>query len=191
MVAVSIALLSLFFLVFIARSTAQANAKANSIQLEINNLSQEERALRQRATEIKASLTSDQQQTLAAAHSLVGRKRFSWSRLFADLEGALPASVRLSRISVRDVAARGSQTVAELDLAVFAKSSSTVTEMISQMDHTGIFQADLRSQNLQKGRGEAGTEYELYVIYTPRAGAPSNSDQAANIASVDSNGGNR
>ena len=185
----AIAFLSFAFLAFIARSTAQANAKANSIQLEINSLSQEERELRLRATEIKASLTSDQQQTLAAAHTLVDRKRFSWSRLFADLEAALPANVRVSRISVRDVAARGSQTVAELDLAVFAKSSSTVTDMISQMDRTGIFQADLRSQNLQKGRGEAGTEYELYVIYSPRAGAPTNSDQAANLASADSNGG--
>jgi len=189
--AVSIAVLSLVFLIFIARSTAEANKKGNAIQLEINSLSQEERALRQRATEIKGSLTPNQQQTLAAAHSLVDRKRFSWSRLLADLEAALPGNVRVSRISVRDVAVRGGQTVAELDLAVFAKSSSTVTDMISQMDRTGIFQADLRSQNLQKGRGEAGTEYELYVIYSPRAGAPSNSDQAANLASVEANGGNR
>jgi Tfp pilus assembly protein PilN len=190
-IAASIALLSLIFLVFIARSTAQANAKANSIQLEINRLSQDEQTLRQKATEIKGSLTTEQQQTLTSAHVLVDRKRFSWSRLFADLEAALPANVRVSRISVRDVAGHAGQTVAELDLAVFAKSASTVTDMMSQMDRTGIFRADLRSQNLQKGRGEAGTEYELYVIYTPRAGAPSNSERAANLASADSNGGNR
>jgi Tfp pilus assembly protein PilN len=120
---------------------------------------------------------------------LVDRKRFSWSRLFVDLESALPGSVRVSRISVRDVAARGSQTVAELDLTVFAKTSSTVTDMIAQMDRTGIFNAELRSQNLQKGRGESGSEYELYVIYTPRAGAPSGSDQASNMAAAGANGG--
>ena len=63
--------------------------------------------------------------------------------------------------------------------------------MIAQMDRSGIFQAELRSQNLQKGRGETGTEYELYVIYKPRAGAPSSSDQAANVASVEPSGENR
>ena len=41
------------------------------------------------------------------------------------------------------------------------------------MDKGGIFQAQLLSQNLQKGRGEAGTEYELLVIYRPRAGVSS------------------
>ena len=184
-----IALLSLISLIFIARATSQATTKANAIQTELNDLSQKEQALRQRAEQVKDSLTSEQRQTLAAAHELVDRKRFSWSRLFVDLEAALPGSVRVSRISVRDVAARGSQTVAELDLTVFAKTSSTVTDMIAQMDRTGIFNAELRSQNLQKGRGESGSEYELYVIYTPRAGAPSGSDQASNMASARANGG--
>ena len=109
-------------------------------------------------------------QTIAAAHVLVDRKRFSWSRLFADLESALPPNVRVTRISVRDVAARGEQTLAELDLAVVSKTPATITEMLGEMDRAGIFQAELRSQNLQKGRGESGTEYELYVIYRPRAG---------------------
>ena len=58
--------------------------------------------------------------------------------------------------------------IAELDLAVFAKNPSTITEMISAMHEQGIFQAELRGQTLQKGRGEAGTEYELYVIYRSR-----------------------
>ena len=189
--AISITLFSFIGLILIARVTTLANSKANAIQIEINQLSEKEQALRQKAAEVKGSLTTDQQQTLAAAHGLVDRKRFSWSRLFADLEAALPGSVRVSRISVRDVAAHGGQTIAELDLAVFAKSSSTVTDMIAQMDRSGIFQAELRSQNLQKGRGETGTEYELYVIYKPRAGAPSSSDQAANVASVEPSGGNR
>jgi hypothetical protein len=42
--------------------------------------------------------------------------------------------------------------------------------MIGAMDRSGIFHAELRSQNLQKGRGESGTEYELAVDYRPRAG---------------------
>jgi hypothetical protein len=37
--------------------------------------------------------------------------------------------------------------------------------MITAWHKEGIFQPELRVQNLQKGRGESGTEYELYVIY--------------------------
>jgi Tfp pilus assembly protein PilN len=156
----------------------------------INSLNQQEQKLKERAALVQNSLTADQKQTLVAAHELVDRKRFSWSRLFADLEAALPGSVKVSRISVRDVAARNSQTIAELDLAVFAKNPSTITEMISQMERSGIFEASLRSQNLQKGRGEAGTEYELDVIYTPRAGVPTKPDTAS-VASAEAGGGNR
>lgn len=189
--AISISLISLVGLILVARATSQADSQASVIQAEINQLSQQEQGLRQRAAEVKGSLTPDQQLRLSSAHGLVDRKRFSWSKLFADLEGALPGTVRVSRISVRDVGSRGGQTIAELDMSVFAKTSSTVTDMIAQMDRSGIFQADLRSQNLQKGRGETGTEYELYVIYTPRAGAPSSSDHAANVASVEPKGGGR
>jgi hypothetical protein len=57
-------------------------------------------------------------------------------------------------------------------LTVVAKSPSIVTDMIADMDRTGIFQAELRAQNLQRGKDEGGTEYELYVVYRPRAGAP-------------------
>ena len=67
--------------------------------------------------------------------------------------------------------------------AVFAKSANVVTAMIADMDRAGIFQADLRAQNLQKGRGEIGTEYELAVIYRPRAGYASE-----NVAAVQETG---
>ena len=53
---------------------------------------------------------------------------------------------------------------------MFSKSYGTIDEMIHAMDQQGIFHADLKAQSLQKGRGESGTEYELKVIYRPRAG---------------------
>lgn len=166
---------SLVCLVFIVRATRHANAQAYSVQTEVNNLSRLEQDLRERAQAVKNSLTPEQLQTLSAAHTLVDRKRFSWSRLFADLESALPGNVRVKRIAVRDVATRGDQTFAELELTVVAKSAATITDMIAEMDRAGVFHAQLRSQTLQRGRGEIGAEYELSVNYTPRAGAPSDS----------------
>jgi Tfp pilus assembly protein PilN len=162
---------SLVSLVAIMRWTGQAKAQGDVVQADINALNQQEQGLKAQAVAVQNSLTQEQLQTLAAAHVLVDRKRFSWSRLFADIESALPGNVRVTRISVRDVAARGEQTLAELDLTVVSKNPSTITDMIGEMDRVGIFQTELRAQNLQKGRGESGTEYELYVIYRPRAGA--------------------
>ena len=97
-VIVLVAVIGLFFVV---RLTTEANAKAALIQVDISNLKQQEDAL-QSADAVKNTLALSKLQTLKAAR--VGhRKRFSWSRLLADLEASLPGNVKVSRIAVRDV----------------------------------------------------------------------------------------
>jgi Tfp pilus assembly protein PilN len=177
---------SLVAFALIIRATARANAQSKAVQSDINNLNQQAQAFEKQAEEVRIALTAEQLKTLEAAHELVDRKRFSWSRLLADLESALPGSVRVTRISVRDLGTRGDQTLAELELTVVSKAPATITEMIADMDRAGVFQAELRSQNLQKGRGESGTEYELTVLYRPRGGSASSDDKAAALASVES-----
>ncbi|MBA3515356.1 MAG: hypothetical protein H0T77_13390 [Pyrinomonadaceae bacterium] len=177
---------SLVAFLLIIRATGQANAQSKAVQSDINILNQQAKTFQKQAEEVRTALTAEQLKTLGAAHELVDRKRFSWSRLLADLESALPGSVRVTRISVRDAATRGDQVLAELDLAVVSKTSATITEMISEMDRAGVFQTELRSQNLQKGRGESGTEYELSVLYRPRPGSSSSDDKAAALASAES-----
>jgi Tfp pilus assembly protein PilN len=177
--------ISLVSLIFIVRGTRQVEAQAYSIQNDINNLGQQAQALRHQAEAVKNSLTPEQLQTLDAAHTLVDRKHFSWSRLFADLELALPGSVRVKRIAVRGLSTRGEQTLAELELTVVAKSPATITAMIGEMDRAGIFQAELRSQNLQRGRGETGAEYELFVVYQPRAGSPADTSPLASAGATE------
>ena len=155
-------------LVIVVRLTTVWNRQAAAIQVETNALKQQEKTLMNAANEVKQTLTSDQQRAVPSAHKLVDRKTFSWSRLLADFEAGLPANVRVSRIAVRDVAKEGDNTIATLDLAVFTKNPSTITEMIEEMHQKGIFQLVLRSQNLAKGRGEQGTEYEFDVLYRAR-----------------------
>lgn len=176
---VAVLFVALIGLLIVVHFTLQANRQSEVIRVDINNLRNQEQALLEDAKKVKESMTHDQVQALEAAHQLVDRKGFSWSRLLADLEAALPGNVRVSRIAVRDVGMQGDQTVADLELTVFAKSASVITAMIADMDRAGIFQADLRAQNLQKGRGESGTEYELAVIYRPRPGYASE-----NVAAV-------
>ena len=165
--------ISLVSLVFIVRNTRLANGQAAAVQNDINVLKQQELALRKEADVVRGSFTPQQLQNLSAAHTLVDRKRFSWSRLFADLESVLPGDARVKRIAVRGVTTRGDETLAELEFVVIAKTPNVVTAMIADMEKSGMMQAELRSQNLQRGRGETGAEYELFVVYRPRAGAPS------------------
>jgi len=170
LITVGILFLSLVGLILVVQLTTSANRKAAQAEADVNVLKQKEQALISAADKVKESLTAQQLLDLRAAHELVDRKGFSWSRLLADLESSLPDEVRVSRIAVRGVTTEGDQTIAQLELAVFSKSSTTITEMISVMDRAGIFHADLTSQPQQKGRAEAGTEYELAVLYRPRAG---------------------
>jgi Tfp pilus assembly protein PilN len=167
-----VALLSIVGLIFIARATYQTDAEVQAAEREVAKQKQDIAAINQRAEQISRSLSPEQKQTLKSAHVLVDRKRFSWSRLFADLEAALPGAVRIARITVKDVGAEGDRTVADLDLVVVSKSASIVTQMMEDMHREGIFDAQLVSQNLQRGRGESGEEYEMSVHYTPRLGAP-------------------
>ena len=166
---------ALIGLVLVVRLTTTASAEAARMEVEINQMKQQEQALMQSAETLKSSFTPDQQQALPAAHQLVDRKMFSWSRLLSDLEDSLPNNVRVSRISVQDVTRDANQTVAQLELALFTKDPATISKMIEQMHQQGIFQLELRNQNLQKGRGEAGTEYEFAVIYRARPGYSSES----------------
>jgi hypothetical protein len=176
----AILFVSLVGLVLVFQLTASARKEAAIAEAEINALKQREHALLDAAKAVKSSFTTDQQQALPAAHALVDRKAFSWSRLLADLEASLPNNVKVSRIAVREVSNHAGQTVAQLDLSVFTQNSATITEMISAMHREGIFQVEVRNQNLQKGRGESGTEYELGVIYRSRPGYSSES-----VAEVD------
>ncbi|HEY3105068.1 MAG TPA: hypothetical protein VGJ69_15915 [Pyrinomonadaceae bacterium] len=163
---------SIIALLFIAKWTFNTNAQARTASRDVMDLRTQSEELKKRAEEIKKALTPEQQRTLKSAHTLVNRKQFSWSRLFADLEGALPREVRVTRIAVKEVRSDDDRTVANLELVVASKSSTVVTEMIQNMAREGIFDAQLVAQNPQRGREESGAEYELNVNYTPRAGAP-------------------
>jgi len=163
---------SLLALVLLVSESSRTNRRALEVERESESQRQEVAALERRVEEIKQTLTPEQTQTLEAAQALVERKRFSWARLFADLEAVLPGSVRVKRITVRDVALHAERTVAELELVVVSKNPADATGMIIEMDRGGIFRAELIEQNLQKERGETGTESTLRVVYQPRAVAP-------------------
>lgn len=180
---------SLLALVFIITESRQANAQATEVVKSLDTYRKQEEMLLKKKEEINRALAPEQRQLLDAAHALVDRKQFSWSRLFADLEAVLPANVRVVRINVRDVYLRSNPPSAELELTVVSRAATDVTNMIAEMDRGGVFNATPMAQNLQKGSNASGMEWVLRVIYTPRAGAPANSEQPASIAAASNTGG--
>ncbi len=155
------------------------------------------KAIQERQTEIQRLkgegekvqqlLTPEQKAMLSASHKLVANKTFGWSRLFSDLESVLPASVSASRISVDNIYQDGDRVKAELELGVLSRDYPAVMSMIENMNNSGLFQAELRGQDLQKNERMTFSEYTFHVIYSPTnsyAAAP-----AADIAQNQQGGG--
>ena len=161
-VAAIVACVSLAALVFTVSQVRQSRDRANLVERDVRGLRTEEASLRAKATAVTQSLTPEQLRTLEAAHGIIDRRNFSWSRLFADLEASLPQGVRVQRIAVRDVAHSGG---AELELAVVARNATDITGMLGTMAQGRIFSADLLTEN----RSDKGVESTLRVRYTPGA----------------------
>ena len=168
-VAAAVSAVSLVALVFILSEYRRVGAEADASERQVAAMRAQRRDLERQAEEIKQTIPPEQRRTLEAAHALVSRKGFSWSQLFSDLENFMPASVRVSRINVREVAQVGDQTRADLDLTVVGRTPTDVTGMISEMSRAGTFSAVPVSENLRSGRGESGYEWLLRVSYVQRA----------------------
>jgi Tfp pilus assembly protein PilN len=170
-VATVIAAASVLALVFIVGWGREAQARAARVEQDVQELHRQDSELRAKAQAVSSSLKPEQRLVLDAAHEIVDRKNFSWSRLLADLEAAVPSSVRVARISVRDTQQVNGQTRANLELTIVGKTPADVTRLIGELARTGVFAADLLSQSPRAAKGEPGTEATLRVYYTPRPGA--------------------
>jgi Tfp pilus assembly protein PilN len=112
-VAVTVACASVLALVFIISAGREAQARADRVEADVQELRQREQKIRTTAEAVESTLTPEQRLVLAAAHEIVDRKNFSWSRLLADLEATLPSGIRVARIAVRDTRQVNGQTRAE------------------------------------------------------------------------------
>ena len=90
--------------------------------------------------------------------------------------------MRVARISVRDTHQVNGQTQADLELTVVGKTPTDIVHMIGEMARTGIFDAELLTQQPRAAKGEPGTEATLRVRYTPRTGASAKPEESASSA---------
>ena len=146
------------------RDTTAMNEIAKSNIAEMNT---ELTNLKEKGSLVQQALTPEQTALMIAAHKLVANKSFGWSQLFADLESLLPGGVSVSRIVVENIYQDSEHTKAEMEFAVLSRDYQSVMAMIEKMNSSGLFQAELRGQDLQKTDSLTYTEYTLHLIYTP------------------------
>ena len=149
------------------RETTAENEIAKS---QIEQMDAEVKRLKGEAEKVQRQLSPEQSTLLIAAHRLVANKTFGWSRLFADLERVLPGGVSASRISVANIYRENDRVNADLEFNVLSRDYQSVMTMIENMNSSGVFQAELRGQDLQKSERFTFTEYSLRLIYTPGYG---------------------
>ena len=92
---VVILFVSLIGLIIVVRLTTNARNEARIAQAEINEMKQREHDALEKAKQMQQALTAEQQQALPAAHQLVDRKGFSWSKLLADLRRLCRRTLKL------------------------------------------------------------------------------------------------
>lgn len=147
------------------------NKKQNDLLVSaIQERQTEIQRLKGEGEKVQQLLTPEQKALLSASHKLVANKTFGWSRLFSDLESVLPGSVSASRIAVVNIYQDGDRVKAELELGVISRDYPAVMSMIENMNNSGLFQAELRGQDLQKNERITFSEYTFHVIYTPANG---------------------
>ena len=144
-----------------------AKLKTESDKAQIQQMNGEISRLKGEGEKVQQQLSPEQRALLIGAHKLVANKTFGWSRLFNDLENVLPGSVSASRISVENVYKDGERIRAELEFSVLSRDFQGVNAMIDSMNNSGVFQAELRGQDLQKTDHFSYSEYTFRLIYTP------------------------
>lgn len=163
----AILLVSGISFVFLFAQWQRTKEEAQLVNTSSQEIENDLKAYQEKEQQVRQQLTPDQQQLLLAAHKLVLKKQFSWSRLFSDLENVLPGGVSVSAINVEDVVLRNNQTEAELQFSVLSRSYQSVVGMIDNMNSSGIFRAELRGQDLQRSESGDYSEYTLHLVYSP------------------------
>lgn len=166
-------LLGIGLLALLALSAFQARVswellpgRARDVSKSLESLEAEARALRGEAAAL-GSLNAPAQ-TLAewaAVKTLVDRRAFSWTGLFAALEQALPPGVRLVSVQPQDTGSG-----AALALSAVGRSSEDALALLQALQGHGDFQGAFLNSWTD---GRDGVDISCTVRYVPGAAAGS------------------
>jgi len=101
-------------------------------------------------------------------NNLIIRKHFSWTQVFANLEGVIPENVHLSTVSPEILKDRVS-----LHLEIVCRSISDESEFIRRLQASPVFQDVVVAREERRGTGGASdVGVEMTVSYFPEKALP-------------------
>jgi len=139
--------------------------RARDVSSELQSLEAEAQRLRaESAATPELIAPADTLAEWAAVKALVDRRAFSWTGLFAALEQALPAGVRL--VSVQPSSKAGSGT--ELTLSAVGRRSDDALALLSSLQGHADFEAAFLNSWTES---QNGVDISCSVRYAPKPGA--------------------
>jgi hypothetical protein len=119
-------------------------------------------------TRLDRPVTKDKLTEIDFLNNLIVRKHFSWTTVFANLEGVIPDNVHLSTVApeiLKDKVA--------LHMEIICRSISDESEFIRRLQASPVFQDVVVSREESKGTGGSGdVGVDLTVSYFPEKAAP-------------------
>src|SRR4051812_34543991 len=101
-------------------------------------------------------------------NNLIVRKHFSWTTVFANLEGVIPDNVHLSTVAPEIV-----KDKVTLHLEIVCGSMSDESEFIRRLQASPVFQDVVVSREERKGTGGSGdVGVDMTVTYFPEKSPP-------------------
>jgi Tfp pilus assembly protein PilN len=98
-------------------------------------------------------------------NTLLERKSISWTKIFADLEGVMPAGVRLISVRLPQI---NSQNKVMLDMVVGAKEPGSVIEFLKHLEEAPQFGTVEGHSSLPPSQNEPLYRYRVSVNYAQK-----------------------
>jgi len=119
-------------------------------------------------TRLDRPITKDKLAEIDFLNNLIIRKHFSWTTVFANLEGVIPDNVHLSTVAPEIL-----KDKVTLHMEIVCRSISDESEFIRRLQASPAFGDVVVSREESKGTGGAGdVGVDLTVTYFPEKTAP-------------------
>jgi Fimbrial assembly protein (PilN) len=119
------------------------------------------------STRLDRPVTKDKLAEIDFLNNLIVRKHFSWTTVFANLEGVIPDNVHLTTVTPEILKDKVS-----LRLEIICRSISDESEFIRRLQASSVFQDVVVSREERKGTGGSGdVGVDLTVTYFPEKAA--------------------
>jgi len=153
-----------FQIVVIKRERHAARANRNALTQSEAQLQALNRDYNRIASQLRQPANTVVFERSIFLNQLLQRKGISWTRLFSDLEGVFPSSVRL--ITVRPYLTANSEV--QLDMVVGASSPEPVIELIQKLENSPVFGATALLSSQPPSQNDPLFRYRVSVSYAQK-----------------------